>query len=236
MERLCALIPMSSGFGPTVSTGCCARTPKTLSHSHLKPRKVSLETSPPIQLHKIDSEDSSKRKGAFSHSPGSLQSLPTNTARKRHFIEFSLCLSRACLGKIMHLMYKWRKKVTFSHLRAVVWIEHLHRHWVGGITRAIEQSCRKSSFSICQFLSCNTMICQNRLGIHIRKVVEIGARGAFSAPPCVALPWSGKANSSVQCGSSFGCAAKRSFVSTFLTSVPSLSWRRIVHFKFFERK
>ena len=85
-------------------------TPKTLSHSYLKPRKMSLETSPPIQLHKIDSEDSSKRKGAFSHSPGSLQSLPTNTARKRHFIEFSLCLSRACLGKIMHLMYKWRKK------------------------------------------------------------------------------------------------------------------------------
>ena len=27
--------------------------------------------------------------------------------------EFSLCLSRACLGKIMHFIYKWRKKCRF---------------------------------------------------------------------------------------------------------------------------
>jgi hypothetical protein len=32
---------------------------------------------------------------------------------KRHFFEFSLCLSRACLGKIMHFIYKWRKKCRF---------------------------------------------------------------------------------------------------------------------------
>ena len=29
------------------------------------------------------------------------------------FFEFSLCLSRACLGKIMHFIYKWRKKCRF---------------------------------------------------------------------------------------------------------------------------
>jgi hypothetical protein len=26
------------------------------------------------------------------------------------FFEFSLCLSRACLGKMMHFMYKWHRK------------------------------------------------------------------------------------------------------------------------------
>jgi hypothetical protein len=34
-------------------------------------------------------------------------------SRKRHFLEFALCLSRACLGKIMHFIYKWRKKCRF---------------------------------------------------------------------------------------------------------------------------
>ena len=29
------------------------------------------------------------------------------------FFEFSLCLSRACLGKRMHFIYKWRKKCRF---------------------------------------------------------------------------------------------------------------------------
>ena len=34
--------------------------------------------------------------------------------RKRHlFFEFSLCLSRACLGKMMHFIYKWRKNGVF---------------------------------------------------------------------------------------------------------------------------
>jgi hypothetical protein len=29
------------------------------------------------------------------------------------FFEFSLCLSRACLGKMMHFIYKWQKKPVF---------------------------------------------------------------------------------------------------------------------------
>jgi hypothetical protein len=29
------------------------------------------------------------------------------------FFEFSLCSSRACLGKIMHFIYKWLKKCRF---------------------------------------------------------------------------------------------------------------------------
>jgi len=43
-------------------------------------------------------------------------SVDSDGGRKRHFIEFSLCLSRACLGKIMHFIYKWLKKCRFSHL------------------------------------------------------------------------------------------------------------------------
>jgi hypothetical protein len=35
-------------------------------------------------------------------------------ARKRPFFEFSLCLSRACLGKKMNFIYKWLKKPVFS--------------------------------------------------------------------------------------------------------------------------
>ena len=31
------------------------------------------------------------------------------------FFEFSLCLSRACLGKMMHFIYKWLRKWRFSH-------------------------------------------------------------------------------------------------------------------------
>jgi hypothetical protein len=33
--------------------------------------------------------------------------------RRVSFFEFSLCLSRACLGKIMLFIYKWRKKTVF---------------------------------------------------------------------------------------------------------------------------
>ena len=33
------------------------------------------------------------------------------------FVEFSPCLSRACLGKIIFLMYKWLKKPVFSPLQ-----------------------------------------------------------------------------------------------------------------------
>ena len=34
--------------------------------------------------------------------------------RKRHSF-LSLCLSRACLGTLMHFIYKWRKRWRFSH-------------------------------------------------------------------------------------------------------------------------
>jgi hypothetical protein len=36
------------------------------------------------------------------------------------FFEFSLCLSRACLGKMFVLIYKWLKKTVFTHLDATV--------------------------------------------------------------------------------------------------------------------
>ena len=42
--------------------------------------------------------------------------LETAACEKRHsFFEFSLCLSRACLGKMFSFIYKWRKKWRFSH-------------------------------------------------------------------------------------------------------------------------
>jgi hypothetical protein len=31
------------------------------------------------------------------------------------FVEFSLCLSRACLGKMFAFMHKWLKKTVFTH-------------------------------------------------------------------------------------------------------------------------
>ena len=34
------------------------------------------------------------------------------------FFEFSLCLSRACLGKMIHFQYKWRKNWLFFPCRA----------------------------------------------------------------------------------------------------------------------
>ena len=37
----------------------------------------------------------------------------------RLFLELSLCLSRACLGKKMIFIYKWRKKCRFSRTHAV---------------------------------------------------------------------------------------------------------------------
>jgi len=37
-----------------------------------------------------------------------------DAATKRSFFEFSLCLSRACLGEKSILMYKWLKKTVFS--------------------------------------------------------------------------------------------------------------------------
>ena len=39
--------------------------------------------------------------------------LDFHLVRKRSFFEFSLCLSRACLGKIIVYIYKWLKKTVF---------------------------------------------------------------------------------------------------------------------------
>eukprot|EP01043_Picozoa_sp_COSAG02_P079206 COSAG02_NODE_18207_length_953_cov_1.612412_1_plen_183_part_01 len=39
------------------------------------------------------------------------------------FFEFSLCLSRACLGKMLIFVYKWLKKCRF--LTSMVWFEQL---------------------------------------------------------------------------------------------------------------
>ena len=43
------------------------------------------------------------------------------------FFEFSLCLSRACLGKMFVSMYKWLKNAVFSHLsrRVMDHVSHL---------------------------------------------------------------------------------------------------------------
>jgi hypothetical protein len=38
--------------------------------------------------------------------------------KRRLFLSFSLCLSRACLGKMSILMYKWRKKAAFLTFRS----------------------------------------------------------------------------------------------------------------------
>eukprot|EP01046_Picozoa_sp_COSAG06_P054793 COSAG06_NODE_9868_length_1800_cov_67.102686_2_plen_154_part_00 len=35
------------------------------------------------------------------------------------FLESSLCLSRACLGKMFSFMYKWLKKTVFTHLDCI---------------------------------------------------------------------------------------------------------------------
>jgi hypothetical protein len=44
-------------------------------------------------------------------------------ARKPLSFEFSLYLSRACLGKMSVFIHNWLKKTVFSYL--------LNRHWVG---------------------------------------------------------------------------------------------------------
>jgi hypothetical protein len=37
------------------------------------------------------------------------------------FFQFSLCLSRACLGKIIVFIYKWLKKWHFSQSMMIMW-------------------------------------------------------------------------------------------------------------------
>jgi hypothetical protein len=41
----------------------------------------------------------------------------TTGEKNATLFEFSLCLSRACLGKMTHFVYKWHKKCRFSHQR-----------------------------------------------------------------------------------------------------------------------
>jgi hypothetical protein len=36
------------------------------------------------------------------------------------FVEFSLCLSRACLGKMIVFIYKWLKNTVFRRHRAIL--------------------------------------------------------------------------------------------------------------------
>ena len=55
------------------------------------------------------------------------------------FWSFSLCLSRACLGKELHLIYEWLKKPGFSPVRAdefaLVEVTRRLRAWPGQAAR-----------------------------------------------------------------------------------------------------
>jgi hypothetical protein len=44
--------------------------------------------------------------------------LRPEPATKRAFFEFSLCLSRACLGKMIVFTFKWRKNAVFRRQKA----------------------------------------------------------------------------------------------------------------------
>jgi hypothetical protein len=67
---------------------------------------------------KIDSPRAAARWSA--RRPQRLYGLGTRMLLRENgtFFEFSLCLSRACLGKIMHFIYKWRKKRRFLTLHS----------------------------------------------------------------------------------------------------------------------
>ena len=63
------------------------------------------------------------------------------------FFEFSLCLSRACLGKIMHFIYKWRKKCRFLTCAcnpegAVLLTEHIIQPSTRGSRHRRETYCK----------------------------------------------------------------------------------------------
>ena len=49
---------------------------------------------------------------------------PTDPAVRKtaSFLEFSLCLSRACLGKMMHFIYNWRKNAVFRRRVPRRWV------------------------------------------------------------------------------------------------------------------
>jgi hypothetical protein len=53
-------------------------------------------------------------------------------ARKRDFFEFFLCLSRACLGKMLIFIYKWLKKCRFRTCFAALFNPTFQRIGDGG--------------------------------------------------------------------------------------------------------
>eukprot|EP01046_Picozoa_sp_COSAG06_P011667 COSAG06_NODE_669_length_13222_cov_8.235922_8_plen_152_part_00 len=58
-----------------------------------------------------DINDISKKKAFFAPVE---EPLVGHLRENGTFFEFSLCLSRVCLGKIMHFIYKWLKKSRWS--------------------------------------------------------------------------------------------------------------------------
>jgi hypothetical protein len=85
---------------------------RTLSHRSAQHRSIPTGKSDRcwvhFQNHRVDSWQP--------HTVSSRTHLTVDVLRKTPlFFEFSLCLSRACLGKMFVLMYKWRKKWRFSH-------------------------------------------------------------------------------------------------------------------------
>jgi hypothetical protein len=57
--------------------------------------------------------------GAATNTPAAAKSVRKRSLLRENgtFFEFSLCLSRACLGKMMHFIYKWLKKCRFLTFR-----------------------------------------------------------------------------------------------------------------------
>jgi hypothetical protein len=58
-----------------------------------------------------------ERQSACTEGTGSStpQQSPCTKRHSSFFLKFSLSLSRACLGKMMHFIHEWRKRTRFSH-------------------------------------------------------------------------------------------------------------------------
>ena len=85
--------------------------------SHICPEPVLVKRS----FFTLKDGVSQRRERFFPHpckGRGGARCSRPSTARKRHFFECSLCLSRACLGKIMHFIFKWLKKCRFLACRS----------------------------------------------------------------------------------------------------------------------
>ena len=79
------------------------------------------------------------------------------TLKKILFFEFSLCLSRACLGKMFVFIYKRAKKTVFTHRRGILGIV-----WSAG-----HIDCKKRHF--CAVYVSKRSFCQDRLGTNMGK-------------------------------------------------------------------